>query len=124
MPKKSRQSHAQKRKQKLAKRDRRQSQEAALPYAGNKYRSPAFVRPLFETELGVYEAYFVSGRSLTDNTVEEGIEELIDELRQSPVAELIYRESAKDDKPTGWVAAMVLQHWKRLLESQTLPSRD
>jgi hypothetical protein len=124
MPKKSRQSHAQKRKQKLAKRNRRQAPEATLPYTGNKYKSPHFVEPLFETEQGIFEAFVVSGRTMTDNAVEEELQGLIDELRQSPVAELIYRESAEDGEPTGWVAPMVLQHWRRLLESRGLPARD
>jgi len=123
MSKKSRQSHAQKRKQKLAKRNRRQAPEAALPYTGNKYKSPEFVKPLFQTEVGIYEAFVISGRSMPDDDVEDELQDLIDELRRRPAAELIYGKLEGDDAP-GLVKATILMRWQVMLEDRTLPARD
>src|SRR5216684_4325077 len=107
MSKKSRLSRDQKRQQKLAKRDRRASADSSLAYTGNRYKTVELVKPLFETEMGIYEAFVVSGRELTDDDVEEELEELIDALRERPAAELIFPKS-DDDRPAGWVPAAIL----------------
>jgi len=125
MSKKARLSRDQKRKQKLDKRNRRMPDAPALAYAGNRYRSKEFVKPLFETEQGIYDMYIISGRELTDSDVEEQIVELIDELRSRPAADLIYEAAPEEDEAVdASVRSMILGHWSRLLEQGTLPRRD
>src|SRR5260221_3753434 len=104
MSKKSALSRNQKRQQKLAKRDRRQSPDSSLAYTGNRYKKEEFVEPLNETEMGIYEAFVVSGRELTDDDVEEELEELIGVLRERPAAELIFARSEEADFERGCVA--------------------
>ncbi len=123
MSKKSRLSRNQKRQQKLAKRDRRQSEDSSLAYTGNRYKTVELVKPLFETEMGIYEAFVVSGRELTDDDVEEELEELIGALRERPAAELIFPKS-DDGRPAGLVPAAILPHWEQMLGNRKLPARD
>ena len=59
----------QKRKQKLAKRAER---EPIQPYTGNKYKTERYVEALMQAEVGIYEAYVISDRRLTDRQVVEG----------------------------------------------------
>src|SRR5260370_9394966 len=123
MSKKSRLSRNQKRQQKLAKRDRRQSEDSSLAYTGNRYKTVELVKPLFETEMGIYEAFVVSGRKLTDDDVEDELEELIGALRERPAAELIFPKS-DDGRPAGLVPAAILPHWEQMLGNRKLPARD
>ncbi|MGE5193602.1 MAG: hypothetical protein ACM3U2_13995, partial [Deltaproteobacteria bacterium] len=123
MSKKARLSRDQKRKQKLAKRNCRQPQQESLAYTGNRYKSKELVKPLFETELGIYEAFVASGRQLTDGDVETELGDLIGALRESAAAELIYAES-DDDEPAGLVTGSILGNWKQMLEQGALPGRD
>jgi hypothetical protein len=124
MTKKARLSRDQKRKQKLAKRQRRQPQQESLASTGNRYKSQEFVTPLFETELGIFEAFLLSERRLTDGDVETELQDLISELRERPAAELVYAKAGDDDEPRGLLWVSVLPHWQRMLEKGTLPSRD
>jgi hypothetical protein len=124
MSKKSRLSHAQKRKQKLAKRNRRLPELAPAPYTGNRYRSKEFVRPLFETEKGIYDLFVISGREMTDDDVEQEIFELIDQLRTRPVAELISGAVPDDEPLEASIASLILRKWSRLLDVGGLPPRD
>jgi hypothetical protein len=123
MSKKARLSRDQKRKQKLAKRERRLPQQNSLAYTGNRYKSNEFLTPLFETELGIYEAFVVSERLMTDTDVETELQDLIAELREHAAAELIYAETANDE-PCGLVTASVFPHWETMLDAGTLPARD
>jgi hypothetical protein len=125
MSKKSRLSHDQKRKQKLAKRSRRQPDLPALAYTGNRYKSPEFVEPVFQTEQGIYDMYVISGRTITDDDVEQGLTELVDELRGRPAAELIF-EAIPDEGESleASLVPLILSHWHNLLEARQLPPRD
>jgi hypothetical protein len=125
MSKKARLSHDQKRKQKLAKRNRRQLPSESLAYTGNRYKTKELVKPLFETEIGIYEAFVISQQHLTDGDVETELHDLIAELRERPAAELIYAEAADDDdEPRGLVTTTVFLRWGALLEKGVLPGRD
>src|SRR4029077_9866850 len=100
MSKKSRLSRDQKRKQKLAKRNNRSPEPGSLAYTGNRYRSKELVESVFQTDQGIYDAYVLSGRKLTDREVEEEIVGLIDELHARPATELIFE--AAPDAQDGW----------------------
>jgi hypothetical protein len=73
--------------------------------------------------MGIYEAFVVSGRELTDDDVEVELEELIGELRERPAAELIFPKS-DEDRPAGWAPTAILPHWQEMLENRRLPARD
>lgn len=125
MSKKSRLSRDQKRKQKLAKRKGRLPDSPALAYTGNRYKSPEFVEPLFQTEQGIYDMYVISNREITDDDVEEGLAELIDSLRARPAAELIFESRpGEDESLEAAVVPLILSHWRNLLEDRQLPPRD
>lgn len=78
MARRSKLSRDQRRKQKLAKRRRVNRVE---PYEGNKYRSERFVEALSEAEIGIYESFVLSDRTLTDHQVRRSLDNLVLELR-------------------------------------------
>lgn len=125
MSKKARLSRDQKRKQKLAKRQRRQPQMESLAYAGNRYKSDEFVEPLFRAERGIYTYYVISDREITDDDVEPELEELIADLRREPVSELIAANQPDEEgafEPSA--PALILDQWDILRDVRKLPSRD
>lgn len=125
MSKKSRLSHDQKRKQKLAKRNRRLPESTSLAYTGNRYKSEKFVEPVFQTEQGIYDMYVFTGRRMTDDDVVAGLSALIDELRGRPAAELIFKAAPDADEPLeASIRALILNHWSSLLDRRELPPRD
>ncbi len=86
MAKKNRLSHDQKRKAKLAKEARRERQNMSpLAYDGKKYKTDALVPVFLATETGIYEAYVMTDRQLTDRQVRSALEKLILQLRQGPL---------------------------------------
>ncbi len=123
MSKKARLSRDQKRKQNLAKRSQRQPESNSSAYTGNRYKSKELVRPLFEIEQAIYQAYVLSERGLADDDVEEELEGLIEDLRTRPASELVY---APHDlaSPRGYVEQLVIFAFKAMLERRTLPNRD
>ncbi len=123
MSKKARLSRDQKRRQKLAKRQRRQLERTSLADPDNRYKSKEFAKPLFETELGIYEAFVMSGRQMTDGDVETELQDLIAELRETAAAELIFAER-DGDEPPGLVTGSIFRNWEQMLEQAKLPGRD
>jgi hypothetical protein len=125
MSKRTRLSRDQKRKQKLAKRQRRQPQWESQAYAGNRYKTAEFVEPLCEAEKGIYDLYVISGREITDEDVEVGLEELIDDLRSLPVSDLIAERHADESGVLqASIPRLILNHWEGLRESRPFPARD
>lgn len=125
MSKKARLSHDQKRKQKLAKRSRREPQQQSLAYSGNRYKSADYVEPLFQAEKGIFQVYVISDRQITDDDVEEGLEGLIESLRARPAAELIYEiEPAEGQPREASISSLILSEWGGLLDDRKLPARD
>ncbi|HLJ09541.1 MAG TPA: hypothetical protein VKU82_00055 [Planctomycetaceae bacterium] len=125
MSKKARLSRDQKRKQKLAKRQVRRPLVESQAYQGNRYRSEQFVKPLFETELGIYEGYLISERELTDDDVEDDLEALIDALRASPVSEFFYNADLQEKHGLGgYVHSTIFIRWREMYETRRLPARD
>jgi len=73
------QSHAQKRKAKLAKRGRRPVIDLT-PLAGNTYQRDRWLPDVYETELAVYEAIRLSERCLKNDQVRAAFIHLIRDL--------------------------------------------
>jgi hypothetical protein len=89
---KHRLSKDQRRKDKLARRTKRQ-ENAPTPYSGKKYRDGHWTRHVYATELAVYETIQASGRRLTNEQAREAFVTLIKALRSGAPAEL------GDDEP-------------------------
>jgi hypothetical protein len=84
---KSRLSHDQKRKAKLAERAARKQGANSFVYEGKKYRAPEWAPFVFRTETAVYETLVMTDRTLTNKTVWAGFVELTRELQagRSPI---------------------------------------
>ena len=125
MSKRTRLSRDQKRKQKLAKRGVRERSCVSTP-GTNRYRRPEFVEITYQTEVGIYEGYVVSGRKITDDDVEHDLNQLIVDLGGAPVAELMYSppDSEEEEPRRGHAGALILFRWRDLREEGKLPSRD
>jgi hypothetical protein len=126
MSKKNRLSRDQERQKKLAKRERRQPQsDESLAYTGNRYKKDEFVEPLFQTERAIYSQFVISGRQITDDDVQEGLVELIEDLRARPVAELIFDDQSDDEEVVeASIPRLILNDWRDLLEARRLPGRS
>jgi hypothetical protein len=84
---KKRLSHDQKRKAKLAKRAKKAPAKSELAYEGNKYKTDELA-PLFkETETGIYEAYVITKKQLTDYQVRLALERMVLDMRAGPLPE-------------------------------------
>jgi hypothetical protein len=118
-------SRDQKRKAKLKKKAQRSGKHESLAYHGKKYQAVEYVPIVHQTEIGIYESYVVSGRTLTDDGVEASLEELIGELREGPrqlTSEL--DDVADDDAPEDLTIWSIRQRWQMLAERNALPGRD
>src|SRR5262249_43098399 len=85
---KDKRSHDQKRKAKLAQRNRREAATTDVtPYEGRKYQAPRWAIARSQTEMAVYEAIIWTGHRLTNKHAGAAFTQLVRELRQglSPV---------------------------------------
>ena len=125
MGKNDRLSRDQKRKAKLKKKAARSKKHESLAYHGKKYQAPEYVPLMHRTEIGIYESYVISGRTLTDDDVEASMEELIGELREGP-RQLTSEtdEEADDEAPEDLTIWSIRRQWRMLAERDALPGRD
>jgi hypothetical protein len=114
MAKKSRLSHDQKRKAKLAKQARRAlSGRSALAYEGSKYKRDELVPVFLQTEIGIYEAYVITDRKLTDRTVTAAVEKLVLQLREGPLPPLedVGNERVVEGQEEDLVVRRIRSNW-------------
>jgi hypothetical protein len=120
-------SRDQKRKARLKKRAERSRKRESLAYHGSKYRNEKFIVPLFRAEVGIYEAYVMSERSITDETVEDALVELIHGLRDRslpPVPEGNTFTQGEDEDDSDLIIWNIRRNWQDLAEAQPLPRTD
>lgn len=84
----SKESHDQKRKRKLEERKRKARQVESLAYLGDKYKTEDLVRSLMHTEIGIYQTYVMTDRTLVDQTAKSGLESLIKQMRSGALPPL------------------------------------
>ena len=122
---KNRLSRDQKRKQKLAARAQRSPQTESLAYSGRKYKSRQLLPVWINTETGIYEAFQLTQRALTDQTVVSALEQLIVQMREGTMAP--FDEAGSDWHNGGDEESLVIwrirQNWLRLSEKDRQPSR-
>lgn len=76
-------SRDQKRKAKLAERDKRSRElDVFTPYSGRKYQADCWTPVVFVTERAIYDVILESNRELTNSHVRRALELLIDHLRR------------------------------------------
>jgi hypothetical protein len=102
-------SHDQKRKKKLAERNKARglTGNAVTPYEGQKYKEPEYADVLFRTECGIREADEISQRSLTDRQVEASLDLLVRQLR-----------GETSTPSTDLIGSRIRAHWAECLPSQ------
>lgn len=123
MGKKNQQSRDQKRKAKLAERARRSGQTSSLAYTGTKYKRDELVRVFYRTEVGIYESFVVTQRTLTDRMVAGAATKLVLQLRQGPLSPLDNVEgvdhiAGQEDDLVIW---NIRRNWQHLFQTEPHP---
>jgi hypothetical protein len=109
-------SRDQKRKQKLADRAKQQASQFIEPYEGNKYKTEQYVEAIMKAEVGIYEAYVLTDRRLTDRKVRDALEYLVRDLRGEkpmPPADNPQTENDKGE-PEDLIASRIKDNWREL----------
>ena len=78
---KDRRTRDQKRKKKLKERKRKERRTESLAYMGGKYKTDKLIPTWMHTEIGIYESYVMTDRSLLDQTVVSALESLVRQIR-------------------------------------------
>lgn len=119
-------SRDQKRKAKLKKREQRSHRPESLAYSGSKYRDARLTPVVYATELGIYEVYRMSGRTLTDRTVEAALVHLVTRMRQGSLPPLPQERKiiATEEDWGELVIDAIRREWRRREEAEGLASRD
>lgn len=125
MPK-DRRSRDQKRKAKLAKRNRKQRQTESLAYMGAKYKTEELVPIWIEMEIAIYETFVMTDRELLDQTVFSAVETLIKKLRAGTLPPLT--DDAEIHYVVGHEEHLVIENirrrWARHFEDESRPSKE
>ena len=125
MPK-DRRSRDQKRKAKLAKRNRKARQSVSLAYLGEKYKTDELVPIWMQTETGIYETFVMTDRKLLDQTVVTSLEKLIMRLRAGTLPpftddnEIQYEVGQEEDL----VIENIRRRWELYFEDEWRPPKD
>ena len=123
---KDRRSRDQKRKNKLAKRNRKARQSVSLAYMGEKYKTDELVPIWMQTETGIYETFVITDRKLLDQTVVASLEKLIMRLRTGTLAPLT--DDAVIDYEVGHEEDLVIENirrrWELYFEDEWRPPKD
>lgn len=131
----SSQSHAQKRKAKLKKREEKKSRVSRPePYFGRYWREkPDCALLLFRTEQAIILAWQISvlgdGFSLCDDDAVEAVETLILQLRAGRLAIPVPGDGSDalpvdSDSPAELICRMILREWQEHSSTHNLPGRD
>jgi hypothetical protein len=116
-------SRDQKRKAKLAKRAKRSGPFSSLAYSGRKYKTDELVPVFFRTETGIYEAFVMRERKLTDRDVEAALEELIGQMRRGPLPPLDQTKEAQaaENGEGDFIIWNIRRNWKELFATERHP---
>jgi len=106
------------------------SEQFPLPYTGNKYRTKELIPLHMCTETGIYEAFVMSDRQLTDADVRSALQRLILQIRANSLPPL---ETCNDDTPDTYtdigndqdlLTWNIRRNWQHLFQTQSHPGRD
>jgi hypothetical protein len=116
---KSRLSHDQKRKAKLAQRSKKHPTADHTPYTGRKYQATKWTPYVFETERAIYEVIYLTQPRLTNEQVRAGLIMLIDHLhlgQPAPLPEGAAEFVYKPGNEAAFVAWNIRRHWSDLFK--------
>jgi hypothetical protein len=126
MSKKKRLSHDQKRKAKLTKRAAKAHPAVDLAYRGNRYKREDLVPIFFQTEMGVYQAYMMSGKTFTDHTVTAALTRLVQQMQRGELPPL--PEGTAEEPIEGGEEDLIIwnirHNWHQYFESNPHPGTD
>ena len=125
MPK-DRRSRDQKRRDKLAKKNRKLHQAESLAYLGERYKTKELVQTWMHTEVGIYETYVMTDRKLLDQTVVNSIERLIKQLRAGTLppftaSDTIHYEVGQEEE---LVIENIRRSWEHHFAEEWRPPKD
>jgi len=135
MGKKNRHLRQKKRKALKAKKNKkkridRRSEQLPLPYTGGKYRTKELVPLHLCTETGIYEAFVMSDRQLTDADVRSVLQRLILQIRAGALPPLetsdddtndTYTDIGDDQEMLTW---NIRRNWRHFFQTRSYPGRD
>ena len=110
-------SHDQKRKKKLA---QRQKLFRIEPYQGRKYEAEEYVEALSQAEMGIVEAFAMASRKLTDQQVARSLEYFVRELQGNKPSHLPEGNyvSVVDGKEEDLVVSQIKIRWDLLFSER------
>ena len=123
---KDRRSRDQKRRDKLAKRNRKARQSVSLAYMGEKYKTDELIPIWMQTETGIYETFVMTDRKLLDQTVVTALEKLVKQMRAgtlpplSGTTEIHYEVGQEED----FVIENIRRRWALYFEDEGRPPKD
>ena len=123
---KDRRSRDQKRRDKLAKKQRKSRTVESLAYMGDKFKTDELIPTWMNAEIGIYESYVMTDRKLLDKTVVAALEKLIKQMRAgtlpplSDAAEIHYEVGREEDL----VIENIRQGWARHFATEWRPPRN
>ncbi len=123
---KDRRSRDQKRRDKLAKKNRKSQQNVSLAYMGEKYKTEELIPIWMQTETGIYETFVMTDRKLLDQTVVAALEKLVKQLRAgtlpppSDTAEIHYEVGQEESL----VIENIRRRWELYFEDEWRPPKD
>ncbi|REK35095.1 MAG: hypothetical protein DWQ45_12095 [Planctomycetota bacterium] len=128
---KDRRSRDQKRKAKLAKREKaKRSRQSSLPatlaYHGDHYKTAKLARTHMETEIAIYEAYVILDRTLLDSDVAAALETLILGLRSGRLPPLSETETVHYavGEEADFLVENIRRHWALHYQTNWRPPRE
>jgi hypothetical protein len=108
-------------------RERHRRRPVSLAYHGNKYKTDELVPAIFSTEAGIYEAFIMSDRAMTDHDVRRTLEGLIQELRGGAAPVPPEREPGQPlvgTSPESLTVANIRRHWLEYSGKSPFPGRE
>jgi len=125
MPK-DRRSRDQKRRDKLAKKNRKSRKAESLAYMGENFKTDKLVPTWMHTEIGIYETYVMTDRKLLDQTVVTALEKLIKQLRAGTLPPLTDRDEVHYEvgQEEDLVIGNIRRSWERHFEDEWRPPKD
>ncbi|MEO8497404.1 MAG: hypothetical protein ABI614_20225, partial [Planctomycetota bacterium] len=123
---KDRHARDQKRKKKLEERKRKARQNESLAYLGEKFKADELVPTWMHTEIGIYEAYVMTGRQLFDQTVVSALESLIRQIRTGTLPP--YEDTSEvhydADRENEFVIENIRRNWAGHFANEWKPPSD
>jgi len=116
----------QRRKKKLAEQKRKARQTESLAYLGEKYKKEKFIPTLMHAEIGIYQAYVITDRKLTDQTVASALESLIRKMRAGTLPPLSEDSTIHYDfgREEDLVIEDIRRAWQNHFANEWQPPRD